>query len=111
VIDHGRVIAQGTSDTLKDAVGGDRIEVVVVDPAQVSTAVQALAAVANGEVIADAEERRVSAPVSGGSTALVEAVRGLDAAGVGIADIVLRRPTLDDVFLTLTGHVAEEDAA
>ena len=111
VIDHGRVIAQGTSDTLKDAVGGNRIEVVVVDPAQVSTAVQALTAVANGEVIADAEERRVSAPVSGGSTALVEAVRGLDAAGVGIADIVLRRPTLDDVFLTLTGHVAEEDAA
>lgn len=111
VIDHGRVIAQGTSDTLKDAVGGDRIEVVVVDASQIPAAVKALTAVANGEAIADIEERRVSAPVSGGSTALVEAVRGLDAAGVGIADIVLRRPTLDDVFLTLTGHAAEEDAA
>jgi ABC-2 type transport system ATP-binding protein len=111
VIDHGRVIAQGTSDTLKNAVGGDRIEVVVVESGQVAAAVQALTAVANGEVIADPSERRVSAPVSGGSTALVEAIRGLDSVGVGIADIVLRRPTLDDVFLTLTGHAAEEDAA
>ena len=111
VIDHGRVIAQGTSDTLKDEVGGDRIEVVVVDPAQLQAAVDSLAAVATGEVIVDTEERRVSTPVSGGSSALVEAVRGLDAAGVAIADIVLRRPTLDDVFLSLTGHVAEEDAA
>jgi ABC-2 type transport system ATP-binding protein len=62
-------------------------------------------------VIADVEERRVSAPVTGGSATLVEAVRRLDASGVAIADIVLRRPTLDDVFLSLTGHVAEEDAA
>jgi len=111
VIDHGRVIAQGTSDTLKDAVGGDRIEVVVVDGAHLAAAVGALGAVATGEILADADERRVSAPVSGGSRALVDAVRGLDSAGVAIADIVLRRPTLDDVFLSLTGHVAEEDAA
>jgi ABC-2 type transport system ATP-binding protein len=111
VIDHGRVIAKGTSDTLKDAVGGDRIEVVVARADQLSVAATALAAVATGEVVTDAEERRVAAPVTGGSSTLVEAVRGLDAAGVEIADIVLRRPTLDDVFLTLTGHAAEEDAA
>jgi ABC-2 type transport system ATP-binding protein len=111
VIDHGRVIAQGTSDSLKDEVGGDRLEIVVVDPAQLPAATEALAAVATGEVIADVEERRVSAPVTGGSATLVEAVRRLDASGVAIADIVLRRPTLDDVFLSLTGHVAEEDAA
>ena len=111
VIDHGRVIAQGTSDSLKDEVGGDRLEIVIADPVQLDSATAVLAEVATGEVIADVEERRVSAPVTGGSATLVEAVRRLDAAGVAIADIVLRRPTLDDVFLSLTGHVAEEDAA
>jgi ABC-2 type transport system ATP-binding protein len=109
VIDHGRVIAQGTSDSLKDAVGGDRVEVVVTDPGSLGAAEAALREGATGEVIVDPAERRVSAPVSGGSTALVEAIRRLDAAGVGIADVVLRRPTLDDVFLSLTGHAADEE--
>ena len=109
VIDHGRVIAQGTSDSLKDQVGGDRLEVVVDDPAQVEAAAAALRSVATGEVtIAD---QRVVAPVVGGSLTLVDAVRSLDAAHVGIADLALRRPTLDDVFLSLTGHTAEEDQA
>ena len=108
VIDHGRVIAKGHSDELKDQVGGDRLEVVVSDPAQIGAAAEALRALAGGEVVVDADERRVTAPVSGGSLVLVEAVRALDAAHVAIDDVVLRRPTLDDVFLSLTGHAAEE---
>ncbi len=109
VIDHGRVIAQGTSDTLKDQVGGDRLEVVVENPAQVDEAAQALRSVATGEVTVNRADHRVVAPVVGGSLTLVDAVRSLDAAHVAIADVVLRRPTLDDVFLSLTGHSAEEE--
>jgi ABC-2 type transport system ATP-binding protein len=104
VIDHGRVIAQGTSDTLKDQVGGDRLEVVVENPAQVDEAAQALRSVATGEVTVNRADHRVVAPV-------IDAVRSLDAARVAIADVALRRPTLDDVFLSLTGHSAEEDQA
>ena len=111
VIDHGRVIAQGTSDTLKDQVGGDRLEVVVENPAQVDEAAQALRSVATGEVTVNRADHRVVAPVIGGSLTLVDAVRSLDAARVAIADVALRRPTLDDVFLSLTGHSAEEDQA
>ena len=111
VIDHGRVIAQGTSDTLKDQVGGDRLVVVVENPAQVDEAAQALRSVATGEVTVNRADHRVVAPVIGGSLTLVDAVRSLDAARVAIADVALRRPTLDDVFLSLTGHSAEEDQA
>ena len=111
VIDHGRVIAQGTSDTLKDRVGGDRLEVVVENPAQVDEAAQALRSVATGEVTVNRADHRVVAPVVGGSLTLVDAVRSLDAAHVAIADVALRRPTLDDVFLSLTGHSAEEEQA
>ena len=111
VIDHGRVIAQGTSDTLKDQVGGDRLEVVVEDPAQLDEAARALRAVATGEMTVDRPDHRIVAPVVGGSLTLVDAVRSLDAAHVGIADVALRRPTLDDVFLALTGHTAEEEQA
>lgn len=110
VIDHGRVIARGTSDVLKDQVGGDRLEVVVTDPAQLDAAAQTLGPVSQGEVTIDREAAKVIAPVVGGSLTLVEGVRALDAANIGIADVVLRRPTLDDVFLTLTGHAAEDSA-
>jgi ABC-2 type transport system ATP-binding protein len=92
-------------------VGGDRLEVVVSDPAQVQAAAQALHPVSTGDITIDAEDSRVVAPVVGGSLTLVEAVRALDAAHVAIADVALRRPTLDDVFLTLTGHAAEEEQA
>jgi len=111
VIDRGRVIAQGTSDTLKDQVGGDRLEVVVENPAQLEEAAQALRSVATGEVTVNRTDHRVVAPVVGGSLTLVDAVRALDSAHVAIADVALRRPTLDDVFLSLTGHTAEEEKA
>jgi len=107
VIDHGRVIAHGTSGQLKDQIGGDRLEIVVQDADQAATAVTALAPLVSGEATTDGTH--YSAPVAGGSPVLIEAVRALDAAGVGVADIGLRRPTLDDVFLSLTGHGAEED--
>jgi len=110
VIDHGRVIAHGTSDALKDQVGGDRLEVIVDGREAVVTAVEALRPLATGEVLAEVADHRVVAPVSGGSTVLVDAIRALDAAGVRVEDVALRRPTLDDVFLSLTGHAAEEES-
>lgn len=107
VIDHGRVIAHGTAEVLKDQIGGDRIEVTVLHEGQAVLAAEALRAVSAGEPAV--EGGRVSAPVTGGSTVLVGAIRALDAAGVEVTDLVLRRPTLDDVFLSLTGHSAEEE--
>ncbi|MDP2012614.1 MAG: ATP-binding cassette domain-containing protein [Actinomycetota bacterium] len=107
VIDHGLVIAKGSAEELKDQIGGDRIEISIVDPARVNDALAAIRAVASGE--AQVDELKISAPVTGGSTVLVEAVRALDAQGVEVSDLLLRRPTLDDVFLSLTGHVAEEE--
>jgi ABC-2 type transport system ATP-binding protein len=109
VIDHGRVIAHGTSEQLKDQIGGDRVEVTVVDPAAVGRAADALRSVSSGEPLV--EELRVSAPVSGGSTILVDAIRALDLQGVEVTDLQLRRPTLDDVFMSLTGHAAEDEVA
>lgn len=108
VIDKGTVIAKGTSDELKTKVGGDRLEVVVKDVAKVGDALAALGPIGDGAAtVASDDARRVITPVSGGSTVLVEAVRALDAAGIGVDDLALRRPTLDDVFLSLTGHSTE----
>ncbi len=107
VIDRGRVIAHGSSEQLKDQIGGDRIEVTIPDLARVPDAVRALAMVSNGEV--SVENGHLSAPVTGGSTVLINAIRALDADGIGVSDLVLRRPTLDDVFLALTGHAAEDE--
>jgi ABC-2 type transport system ATP-binding protein len=109
VIDHGNVIAEGTVDELKDRVGGERLEVELEDVADAERAIAALAEMAAERPTLD--ERSVRAPVRKRSGAIAEAVRRLDAAGVGIADIALRRPTLDDVFIALTGHAAEEPTA
>jgi ABC-2 type transport system ATP-binding protein len=107
VIDHGRVIAEGTGAQLKDRVGGDRLEVRLSDVSQVEAASAALAPVASeAPVLRDGVLR---AAVSRRDGTVVEALRRLDDAGVDVADLSLRRPTLDDVFLTLTGHAAEED--
>lgn len=105
VIDKGKVIAQGTADELKTQVGGERIDVVVAQ-AQASQAAVALQSMASGKVVVEGEH--VQAPVSGGGVKVVEAVRALDMAKIEIKEIQLRRPTLDDVFLSLTGHHAEE---
>jgi ABC-2 type transport system ATP-binding protein len=105
VIDRGRVIAEGTPDELKDRVGGERLEVHLADASAVETAVRALAPMSDEPPVADGETVRV--PVSRRSGTIVEAVRRLDDAGVAVDDLGLRRPTLDDVFLALTGHAAE----
>jgi ABC-2 type transport system ATP-binding protein len=108
VVDRGRVIARGTSDELKARVGGERLAV-TVGPGQVADAREVLAALATGAIDVDEHARSLVAPVAGGAGALLEAVRAFDDRGVRILDIGVRRPTLDDVFLQLTGHHAEED--
>jgi ABC-2 type transport system ATP-binding protein len=107
VIDHGRVIAEGTTDELKDRVGGERLEIRLDDPSRADLAVGALASMSDEPPVADGD--LVTVGVRGRAGAIVEAVRRLDGAGVGVEDIALRRPTLDDVFLALTGHAAEAD--
>jgi ABC-2 type transport system ATP-binding protein len=111
VIDRGRVIAKGTADELKAQVGGERIEVVVQTAAELEPARALLAALATGEVLVEDHVRRLTAPVSGGGKVLVEALGRLDVAGIEVLDVGLRRPTLDDVFLTLTGHAAEAETS
>jgi ABC-2 type transport system ATP-binding protein len=107
VIDNGRVIAQGTPDDLKARVGGEVVEVTVTPVSDARAAVVALSAIASGEAHVDVQAGRVSVPVAAGGSVVADAVRLLDTAGIGIADLSLRRPTLDDVFLTLTGHAAD----
>jgi ABC-2 type transport system ATP-binding protein len=109
VMDGGRVIAEGTTDQLKSRVGGDLLAVRVADRARVAAAVEAVADLGSGAPQVLAESGEVSLPVSQGASVLAEVVRRLDAAGVEISDLALRRPTLDDVFLALTGHLAEAE--
>ncbi|MFE9745750.1 ATP-binding cassette domain-containing protein [Saccharothrix saharensis] len=108
VIDHGRVIALGTANELKDQVGGERLELTVGSTQDAATAKSALAPLAIAEISLDERGHRLTVPVSGGADVLVDGIRRLDAESVKVLDIGLRRPTLDDVFLTLTGHAAEE---
>jgi ABC-2 type transport system ATP-binding protein len=107
VIDHGKVIARGTSDVLKKQVGGERLEI-VVEAAHIEKTQAILSKVSGNKSSVDAGIRMVSAPVSTGATALIETLRELDAAGIHPLDVGLKRPSLDDVFLSLTGHIAEE---
>lgn len=107
VLDHGKVIAHGTSSALKDEIGGDRLEVRLARGDQTSQAVSALVPLATGEIVT--QDGLISAPITGGSTTLIEAVRALDAQQIEVDDIALRRPTLDDVFLSLTGHATEDE--
>ena len=108
VIDHGLVIAAGTAEELKGRAGGDVVEFTVPDRSRIEDAVKAVSAL--GDPHSDLETGVVNVPVGGrGSDALVDAVRALDGAGVVTRGLTLRRPSLDDVFLTLTGHAAEEE--
>jgi ABC-2 type transport system ATP-binding protein len=108
VIDRGHVIAEGTSDQLKDRVGGDRLEVRLADLEQGPVAARALSPMCDEPATVEGALVRLSVRRRQGT--IVEAVRRLDEAGVDVDDITLRRPTLDDVFLTLTGHAAEAAA-
>jgi ABC-2 type transport system ATP-binding protein len=105
VIDRGRVIAEGTPDALKDRVGGERLEVHLAETTAVATAIRALQPMSDEPP--SVEEDTVRLTVRGRTGTIVEAVRRLDEVGVGVDDLGLRRPTLDDVFLSLTGHAAE----
>jgi ABC-2 type transport system ATP-binding protein len=111
VVDAGRIIARGTADDLKSQVGGERIEVVVHQRGEIPRAAEVLSRDCEGEATVDEHTRRLTVPAHGGAQRLVQVVRDLDEVGVAIDDIALRRPTLDDVFLSLTGHSAEARAA
>ncbi|XVQ85926.1 ATP-binding cassette domain-containing protein [Microbispora siamensis] len=108
VVDHGRVIALGTADELKDQVGGDRIQLSVTSPANLESAARTLAPLAVGDMQIDAAALQVTIPVTGGAATLTEALGHLAAERIAVRDAGLRRPTLDDVFLSLTGHQADE---
>ena len=107
VIDRGHVIAKGTADSLKRDVGGERLEISVAaeNMADVRTIVEKLTKSVAAE---DSQMHKISVAAPGGTATLIEALRELDSAGIHPLDIALKRPSLDDVFLALTGHVAEE---
>ena len=106
VVDKGRIIARGTADQLKSQVGGERIEVVVHEARELAAAAERVGP--GGSATVEEHTRRITIAADGGAAQLVDVVSRLGEAGIRIDDIALRRPTLDDVFLTLTGHVAEE---
>jgi ABC-2 type transport system ATP-binding protein len=110
VIDHGRAIARGTADELKSQIGGERIEVVLADAADHDRAARVVSEVAHGEIHTDDDNvRSIGATVDGGPQALKRVLQGFEDDEIEVLDIGLRRPTLDDVFLALTGHAAEAD--
>jgi ABC-2 type transport system ATP-binding protein len=108
VIDHGTVIAEGTPDELKRQVGGERLEIRLDEPARGEAAIAALAGIADGAPTA--ADGLVRVPLQRRDGVIAEAVRRLDREAIGIDDIAMRTPTLDDVFLELTGHAAETES-
>ncbi|MBA3826839.1 MAG: ATP-binding cassette domain-containing protein [Ktedonobacterales bacterium] len=111
VVNYGRVIAEGTADQLKTQVGGERIEMTLTPGSNVARAVEILRPYSVGEPVVEAERRHIVLPVATGAQQLAGIIRDLDAERIGLADIALRRPTLDDVFLTLTGTTAQATEA
>ncbi len=110
VVDHGKVISTGTSDELKAQLGGERLEVVVASAADLPRATEVLQRVAVGNVDSDQHNRQVTVPVSGGVKVLTEGLRLLDEEGIEVLDAGIRRPTLDDVFLSLTGRAQADES-
>ena len=110
VIDHGRVIAEGTADELKTQVGGERLEIVVEEAAHLGRTVELVQPLGVGDATVEEHRHSVLVPVSGGSGVLIDALRRLDGEQITVADVGLRRPTLDDVFLALTGHTTHDEA-
>jgi ABC-2 type transport system ATP-binding protein len=108
VIDTGRVIAEGSPDRLKSQLGGDRIDVVVRDTDQLAAATSVVSRAAGAEAVVDPDARRVSAPIRDRTSAMTGVIGGLAAADIIPEDFAIRRPTLDEVFMQLTGHRAEE---
>ena len=111
VIDHGRAIARGTSQELKRDVGGEHLDIHLARPEDIARVEAVVASVAVGAVRVVADEALVSVPVANGVDALALVLNQLRAGNIEVVDIGLRRPTLDDVFMELTGHAAEEEAA
>ena len=109
VIDRGRAIAQGTPDRLKTELGGERIAVTVGSAEEATVALDILRPLSVGEIQVDSHGSRLTAPITGGAQVLTQVLRELDAKGIDVRDVGLRRPTLDDVFLSLTGHGTETD--
>lgn len=107
VVDRGTVIASGTSDELKEQVGGERLELTTAGGGDLDAAVRAIGRYGDAEPIVDRELRHITLPVTAGAKLLPEIVRDLDTVGIQLDDLALRHPTLDDVFLSLTGHAAE----
>ena len=107
VVDHGRVIARGTSDELKSQVGGERLELVVASSESQDAARSTLARLGNDEPHVESHTRTVGVSVTGGAQTLLEVLRQLDEQDIAVSDVGLHRPTLDDVFLTLTGQRTE----
>jgi ABC-2 type transport system ATP-binding protein len=107
VIDHGRVIARGTSSALKQQVGGDRLEITIVDPGQAGRVAETLAARSCGEIVVAPDRRTITVPVVQLDGMVPTAVRDLDRAGIAVNDVAARHATLDDVFFALTGRPAE----
>jgi len=111
VIDEGKVIAQGTSDELKLLVGGQRVEITLQDPSDRSVARDILQRHSKGEVVVGADDRTLVGPVENAAKTLQAVLKDLADSGIELQDAGMRRPTLDDVFLQLTGHTAEEVSA
>ena len=111
VLDRGKVIAEGTADELKNKIGGDVVEFIVQNSEDFERSIQAMSSISEVEPITNKVQSRVSIPAADGAQSLMQTLRKLDDENIPITDIGLRRPSLDDVFLSLTGHVAQEESA
>ena len=107
MIDDGRVVAQGTADELKDRLGGNVLQVRVTNRRDLERASSLVATLGSGPPRLDSDLNQVSLPIKGGAQVLIAAGRAIDDNGIALEDLGIRRPSLDDVFLALTGHTAE----